>query len=226
MLSAALLCLFALAQGAILQSEEYSNSPQVSWMDEVKVPVVLGVMSRCPDAILCESVWDTVLQQVGNKVDISLSFIGRLNPLDKTYGVDCMHGMQECAGNVYELCVAKYHPTEWWAFLQCQNFQGTSQIGLTDTAEKCAGIAGFEWTNDAAHKCAGDNGQGEEGVQLLQRSVRASMHLGIKKSCTILVNGQQVCIHDGIWRDCKGGHTPADFIKLINEEYQRLNSAN
>lgn len=77
MLSAALLCLFALAQGAILQSEEYSNSPQVSWMDEVKVPVVLGVMSRCPDAILCESVWDTVLQQVGNKVDISLSFIGR-----------------------------------------------------------------------------------------------------------------------------------------------------
>lgn len=91
-----------------------------------------------------------------------------------------MHGMQECAGNVYELCVAKYHPTEWWAFLQCQNFQGTSQIGLTDTAEKCAGIAGFEWTNDAAHKCAGDNGQGEEGVQLLQRSVRASMHLGIK----------------------------------------------
>lgn len=43
----------------------------------VKVPVVLGVMSRCPDAILCESVFDQVLKEVADKVDLSLTFIGR-----------------------------------------------------------------------------------------------------------------------------------------------------
>ena len=43
----------------------------------VKVPLTLGVMSRCPDAIRCESVIDDVLKQVASKVDISLSFIGR-----------------------------------------------------------------------------------------------------------------------------------------------------
>ena len=43
----------------------------------VKVPVTLGVMSRCPDALLCESVFDKVLKQVGDKVDLSLTFIGK-----------------------------------------------------------------------------------------------------------------------------------------------------
>lgn len=42
-----------------------------------KVPVTLGVMSRCPDALLCESVFDHVLKKVGDKVDLSLTFIGK-----------------------------------------------------------------------------------------------------------------------------------------------------
>ena len=44
---------------------------------DVKVPMVLGVMSRCPDAIVCEGVIDSVLRQVGHKLDLSLTFIGR-----------------------------------------------------------------------------------------------------------------------------------------------------
>ncbi|KAG6330570.1 hypothetical protein ID866_8522 [Astraeus odoratus] len=202
------------------------SGPQALLASDVKVPVVLGVMSRCPDAMLCESVWDRVLQRVGDKVDISLSFIAKPNPSDEIYGVTCMHGVEECAGNVHELCVAKYHPTsEWWSFLQCQNFQGRDQVGLPDTAVKCAETAGFEWEHDQARQCAGDNGRGHEGIRLLQESVRNSIQLGIKKSCTIIINGKQVCIHDGTWYDCEGGHTPTDFIRQINEEYERLNGA-
>lgn len=48
-----------------------------TFSDDVKVPVVLGVMSRCPDAILCESVFNRVLQRAGGKMDISLSFIAK-----------------------------------------------------------------------------------------------------------------------------------------------------
>ncbi|KAI6105591.1 hypothetical protein F5141DRAFT_1006319 [Pisolithus sp. B1] len=218
------LSLFAVcAQVALSRSVPY-NGPQTAFVSDVKVPVVLGVMSRCPDALLCESVWDRVLQRVGDKVDISLSFIAKPNASDEIYGVTCLHGMEECAGNVHELCVAKYHPTpEWWSFLHCENFQGRAQVGLPDTAVKCAEVAGFQWENDRARECAGDNGQGHEGVRLLQESVKTSMQLGIKTSCTILINGRQVCIHDGTWYECEGGHTPADFIRQINEEYERLN---
>lgn len=42
-----------------------------------KVPVELGVMSRCPDAILCENVFNDVLAKVPEKLDLSLLYIAR-----------------------------------------------------------------------------------------------------------------------------------------------------
>lgn len=194
--------------------------------DDMKVPVVLGVMSRCPDAILCESVFNRVLQRVGEKIDISLSFIAKPNASEPLYGVTCMHGQEECAGNVQELCAAKYHPTsEWWSFVQCQNFQGRDNIGTPSTALNCANAAGIDWENGKAGQCAGKDGRGTEGIQLLQQSVQDSIAAEIQKSCTIIINGRQVCIRDGIWYNCEGGHSSADFIRQINEEYDRLNSA-
>lgn len=52
---------------------------QVPWhlQGPRKVPVVLGVMSRCPDAILCESVFNEVLTKVGDKVDLSLTYVAK-----------------------------------------------------------------------------------------------------------------------------------------------------
>jgi hypothetical protein len=44
---------------------------------DVKVPVQLGVMSRCPDALLCENVFDQVLKKVADKVDLSLLFVAK-----------------------------------------------------------------------------------------------------------------------------------------------------
>jgi len=184
-------------------------------------------MSRCPDAILCESVFDRVLQRAGGKVDISLSFVAKPNNSEPDYGVTCMHGQDECAGNVQQLCAAKYHPTsEWWSFVQCQNFQGRENIGTPETALKCAKAAGIDWENGKAGQCAGEDGRGSEGIQLLQQSVKDSIRAGIRKSCTIIINGRQVCIRDDTWYNCEGGHTPADFIRQINAEYDELNSVN
>lgn len=45
--------------------------------DDVKVPVTLGVMSRCPDALICEATFDKVITKVEDKIDLSLSFIGK-----------------------------------------------------------------------------------------------------------------------------------------------------
>ena len=72
----ALLSLCVSTQSAVHPLMVQDNS-QIIIAEDVKVPVVLGVMSRCPDALLCEAVWDRVLQRVGDKVDISLSFIAK-----------------------------------------------------------------------------------------------------------------------------------------------------
>ncbi|KAG2156053.1 hypothetical protein DEU56DRAFT_867566 [Suillus clintonianus] len=199
---------------------------QTAMSDGVRVPVILGVMSRCPDAILCESVFNRVLQSAGEKMDISLSFIAKPNASEPLYGVTCMHGQEECAGNVQQLCAAKYHSTsEWWSFVQCQNFQGRDNIGTPETALNCAKAVGIDWENGKAGQCAGKDGLGKEGIQLLQQSAKDSMAAGIQKSCTVIINGRQVCIRDGTWYECEGGHSPTDFIRQINEEYDRLNSA-
>ena len=44
---------------------------------DIKVPIELGVMSRCPDALLCEFVFDQVLHKVANKVDLALRYIAK-----------------------------------------------------------------------------------------------------------------------------------------------------
>ena len=51
--------------------------PQVVLPQNTKVPVLLGVMSQCPDAIYCEDVFNDVLTRTLDKIDLSLTFIGK-----------------------------------------------------------------------------------------------------------------------------------------------------
>ncbi|KII95217.1 hypothetical protein PLICRDRAFT_34060 [Plicaturopsis crispa FD-325 SS-3] len=194
-------------------------------LDDVKVPVVLGVMSKCPDALLCESVFEQVLKRVSDKVDISLTYVGKIDESEPEFGVTCLHGPDECAGNVQQLCAAKYAPDQWWHFVQCQNYQGRAKVGTPEVALKCAQASGIDWETSPVGQCAGLDGagRGAEGIKLLQNSVKATAELGIQKSCTILINWKQVCIHDGTWKECEEGHAATDFIRQINNEYDRIN---
>lgn len=42
-----------------------------------RVPITLGVMSRCPDALLCEAVLDTAFQKVWPLISLDLTFIAK-----------------------------------------------------------------------------------------------------------------------------------------------------
>jgi hypothetical protein len=195
--------LFATATHSLViqqqQTGEYLHDDHLPTAYNVKVPVKLGVMSQCPDAILCEGVIDDVLKHVANKVHLSLSFIGRcvglkvflpshstyfrINTSEPDYGVTCLHGAGECAGNVQQLCASKYEPLhQWWRFVKCQNKQGRENVGRPEVALQCAEIAGFDWNRSETGLCAGfeGTGKGEEGLKLLRESVKASQALGIR----------------------------------------------
>jgi len=221
-----LFTLLAACAVAALQAPRDQIPLQAPKTADVKVPVTLGVMSRCPDALICESVFDRVLMRVSDQIDLSLTFLGTLNSSDSDFGVTCMHGPDECAGNVQELCAMKYAPTpQWWEFVHCQNYQGRDNIGLSETALKCANAAQFDWEESGIGACVGMDGSGKaaEGVQLLKDSVTNTASLNVTKSCTILINNKQVCVHDSEWKECEGGHTAKDFVKQIRAEYQKLN---
>lgn len=106
----------------------------------------------------------------------------RLDPQDKVFGVRCKHGPEECAGNVQQLCVAKYEPEVWWQFVQCQNFEGKDKVGNPDLALDCANTVGFDWEESKVGTCAGLDGNGAEpeGVALLKESLELSRKLGIE----------------------------------------------
>ncbi|KAI0268196.1 hypothetical protein BC834DRAFT_933352 [Gloeopeniophorella convolvens] len=183
-------------------------------------------MSRCPDALLCEALFDKVIPRVADKIDLSLAYVARLNSSEPEFGATCRHGRDECAGNVQQLCVAKYTPTKtWWEFVMCQNYQGKEKIGSPDVALKCARAARIDWETSEVGQCAGldGSGTGEEGVQLLHESIKVIQTLGVVNSCTVVINGEKVCVHDETWKDCENGHEVHDFVKQINAEYQKLN---
>lgn len=93
-----------------------------------------------------------------------------------------MHGAEECAGNVQQLCVARYEPSSWWEFVQCQNYEGREHVGSPDVALRCARIVGIEWNISQAGECAGldGSGKGSEGIRLLKESVILSQKLRIE----------------------------------------------
>lgn len=94
----------------------------------------------------------------------------------------CLHGPDECAGNVQQLCVAKHEPSNWWEFVQCQNFEGRAKIGLPNVAIKCAKVSGFDWETSDVGRCAGvdGTGKGQEGIALLKESVAETQRLQVK----------------------------------------------
>ncbi|KAJ2725381.1 hypothetical protein H4S00_002062, partial [Coemansia sp. D1744] len=55
-----------------------------------KVQVELFVMSRCPDAIKVETVFNSVVRELYPILDIQLNFIAKPNP-NATYGAECKH---------------------------------------------------------------------------------------------------------------------------------------
>ncbi|KAJ7904507.1 hypothetical protein B0H14DRAFT_2663162 [Mycena olivaceomarginata] len=204
------------------------HDSQSPFQEHIRVPVELGVMSRCPDALLCESVFDQVVKQVGpQKVDLSLIYVATLNSSDTEFGITCMHGPGECAGNVQQLCVAKYaSPSAWWKFVQCQNSHGRYQVGIPDLTLQCARTANIDWEGSGVASCVGldVSGKAEEGKELLRQSALLGKSLGIEKSCTVLINRKKVCVHDGTWQECDGGHDVEDFVQRINSEYENLNA--
>ncbi|SPC68168.1 probable conserved hypothetcial protein [Ustilago sp. UG-2017b] len=204
-----------------------------------RVNVTLAVMSRCPDALACEAAFDKVLDRVNAKTRLTMSYIGSIeNDKHSKYGASCMHGDQECQGNIQQLCVQDaLNPVRagqdfdlspsaaqkrWWNFLQCQNFAGVSKIGDEELAQRCLRVVnGPEWHKDGIAKCV----HGKQGRKLLQNSIKASKHSNLTRSCTIVFEGGNKCVRDGnAWKDCDLGHEPADFINEIQRLWSKKNA--
>ncbi|KAH8900047.1 hypothetical protein GQ53DRAFT_816078 [Thozetella sp. PMI_491] len=134
------------------------------------VPLEAHIMSKCPDARDC--LRDLVLpamQQVHDKVDFTLSYIGTPTEND---GVDCKHGPAECLGNIIQLCALTLYPDPkiYLGFTMClmRNYHDIPQRSLI---EDCALEHAINF--DKLNECA-TRDDGAFGIGLLRDSVKRS----------------------------------------------------
>ncbi|KAI5363016.1 putative gamma interferon inducible lysosomal thiol reductase GILT [Septoria linicola] len=183
------------------------------WTYPGRVPLEAHIMSKCPDARDC--LHDLILpamQKVSNKVDFKLSYIGTTTDHDD--GVVCMHGQEECLGNIIELCAAHLYPDPkiYLGFTMCltREYQKIPERALL---EDCALEHGIDF--ERLNKCTTDE-DGQLAVDRLKASFNHSSSVNVTKSCTIRLNNKVRCIRDGgEWTDCEGGSKPSDLVQDI-----------
>ncbi|KAG8829624.1 hypothetical protein FRC18_009182 [Serendipita sp. 400] len=207
---------------------------------KARVPILLGVMSQCPDALYCEDVFNRVLSYVENIVEMDLTFLAKINVSEPTYGVTCRHGVGECTGNIHELCaihqtdqtdmafslpIVRNRWRKWWDFVMCSNEGGRWEPGKEAVGKECAERVGLQYSGrEGLKQCI----HGDQGEELLKSSARRTAKLGITNSCTVIIGGKRRCVRDDErWKDCD---VPIEefgeidgFVKVIREEYGRLN---
>ncbi|KAI8336933.1 hypothetical protein BC941DRAFT_353210 [Chlamydoabsidia padenii] len=190
-----------------------NSAEQPEW----PVPVDLFVMSKCPDAVYCESVFSTVLKKVKVDVALNINYIAQYNGSEPFPPfVYSMHGTSECLGNVQQLCFRHEYPTreDWFPFTLCLN-EHYHQIGQNDRLAKDCGNKRLGRSYSTVEKCT----NGTLGVGLLTESAQLSKQLGVRSSCTVFVDNKLRCIHDGSWKNCPGGWQIDDFVRSIEDAH-------
>ncbi|KAF4471544.1 gamma interferon inducible lysosomal thiol reductase (GILT) [Fusarium albosuccineum] len=144
---------------------------------EELVPLEAHIISKCPDTrdALRELILP-VMQRVHDKVNFTLSYIGRPTAND---GVDCMHGPSECMGNIIELCARELYPDPKinLGFIMCLT-KDYEHIPDRSLIEDCAleHAIDSQKLNDCAVK-----DDGAYGLHLLRESIQRTADVRHKR---------------------------------------------
>ncbi|KHJ30416.1 putative gamma interferon inducible lysosomal thiol reductase [Erysiphe necator] len=174
-------------------------------------------MSKCPDAQDCLKMMVLpTMERISEKINFTLSYIGETTPND---GVYCMHGPEECMGNIAELCAAKVYPDPkiYLGYAMCLSRE-YSEIPDRGLLEECALEYGMDFQK--LNQCASKD-DGDYGIELLRQSIRHSKEVGVTKSCTVRLNEKIYCVRDGRkWVECPNGPAVEDLISAVEDLYQ------
>jgi hypothetical protein len=135
-------------------------------------------------------------------------------------GVSCMHGPEECLGDILELCAARLYPAPkvHLGFTMCLT-RSYEKIPERALLEDCALEHGVDF--EALNTCAVDR-DGVLAVDALRASFARSAAAGVSTSCTVRLDGRVRCVRDGgEWRDCEAGSTVEDLVADIVDLYAR-----
>ena len=144
-----------------------------------KIDFDIYVMSQCPYGIQAESMVMKSMDGFEDYINFNVEYIASLNA-DGSF--NSLHGESEVEGNIYQLCVKKYNPENFWPYLECQN---KNYQDLKSSFESCANQVGIGF--ETIKNCAG----GEEGTELLKISLAKAQELNVSGSPTFYLKGEK-----------------------------------
>ena len=186
------------------QPQQPSATPSTEGTVEAAQPVVppeqraklqFYIMSHCPFGVQVLDGIIPALRQIGPWVDFQLDFIGKV----EGEALTSMHGENEVAGDIVELCTIKFAGEKWLDLFSCWDkdigaFPGNWRTCATQaqldapTVEQIAGCA-----------------DGPDGKALLKASFEKAQQAGAGSSPTISLNGSP-------WQ---GGRDERSFLRGI-----------
>jgi glutaredoxin len=167
----------------------------------------LYVMSFCPYGTQAETVMGPVVDLLKSKADIRIRYITTISGTTVD-SVDSLHGPAEAKEDLRQICINKYYPDKFWAYVAGFNSACYPSWQNAAALESCEKNTTATLSIDSAKidTCA----QGAEGLALLKTDETASAKDGATASPMLFINGVQY----------SGARTPEAFKQAICNSFE------
>jgi glutaredoxin len=171
--------------------------------------VDMYVMSFCPYGTQAETVMSPVVDLLKAKADIRIRYITTITG-STADSVDSLHGMSEAKEDLQQVCINKYYPEKFWAYLDTFNKECYPSWQNATALASCRKNTTEALSIDRAKidTCA----QGAEGLALLKADETASAKDGATASPMLFINGVQY----------SGARTPDAFKQAICNSFDTV----
>ena len=190
---------------AVQQTPQATQAPVKS----AKPSVDLYVMAFCPYGTQAEAVMTPVVALLGSKADIHVRYITTVTG-STVDSVDSLHGPAEAKEDLQQVCINKYYPEKYWAYITAFNGDCYPSWQNSATLASCrkntTATLGIDSTK--IDTCA----EGSEGLGLIKADETASSAAGAYASPTLFINGVKY----------SGARTPEAFKQAICTSFETV----
>lgn len=169
--------------------------------------VDLYVMSFCPYGTQAETVMSPVAGLLKSKADIRIRYITTITG-STVDSVDSLHGLSEADEDLRQLCINKYYPEKFWAYLNTFNDECYPSWQNASILASCRKNTTASLSIDSAKidSCA----EGAVGLALLRADETASAKDGATASPMLFINGVKY----------SGARTPEAYKQAICNSFE------
>ena len=171
--------------------------------------VDLYVMSFCPYGTQAETVMSPVVELLKSRADIRVRYITTVTGTTAD-SVDSLHGAPEAQEDLQQVCINKYYPEKYWAYLDAFNdacYPSWQDAAVLESCRKNT-TAALSIDKAKIDACA----QGAEGIALLRADEAASSKDSATASPMLFINGVKY----------SGARTPEAFKQAICNSFDTV----